>query len=188
MKEAKLLGTIITDDLKWNRNTEELVKNANKRMRLLHAASKYTSKISDLKTIYSAFIRSKLDHSSVVWHSGISKKNIKAIERIQKAAVKVILKNKYTSYEEGLKFLNLENLEERRIKQSLNFAKKCLRNEKVRNMFSVNKNKSMKTRNSEKYKVNFAKSERYKKSPVINFQRLLNQHDQDSKWMINIDK
>ena len=33
MKEMKLLGTYITDDLKWNRNTEELVKNANKRMR-----------------------------------------------------------------------------------------------------------------------------------------------------------
>ena len=25
-KEAKLLGTIITDNLKWDRNTEELVK------------------------------------------------------------------------------------------------------------------------------------------------------------------
>ena len=73
VNEAKLLGTIITSDLSWNRNTEELVKNANKRMRLLHAASKYTSKISNLKTIYTAFIRSKLDHSSVVWHSSISK-------------------------------------------------------------------------------------------------------------------
>ena len=63
--ETKLLGTIVTNNLSWNRNTEELVKDANKRMRLLHAASKYTSKLSDLKTIYTAFIRSKLDHSSV---------------------------------------------------------------------------------------------------------------------------
>ena len=60
VEESKLLGTIITSDLKWKRNTEEIVKNANKRMRILHAAAKYTSKISDLKTIYNMFIRSKL--------------------------------------------------------------------------------------------------------------------------------
>ena len=33
--ETKLLGTIVTNNLSWNRNTEELVKDANKRMRLL---------------------------------------------------------------------------------------------------------------------------------------------------------
>ena len=45
----------------------------------------------------------------------------------------------------------------------------------------------MKTRNSNKYKINFAKSERYKKSPVINFQRMLNQHEQGKRWIMNID-
>ena len=52
VKEAKLLGQIITDDLKWERNTEEIVKSCNKRMRILHKASKFTGKISDLKIIY----------------------------------------------------------------------------------------------------------------------------------------
>ena len=32
IKEAKLLGTYITDDLKWNRNTTEIVKKAYRRM------------------------------------------------------------------------------------------------------------------------------------------------------------
>ena len=36
--EAKLLGTYITSDLKWNKNTDYLIKEANERMRLLHAA------------------------------------------------------------------------------------------------------------------------------------------------------
>ena len=89
--EAKLLGTHITSDLTWNKNTDELVKNANKRMRLLHAASKLTSKTSDMKTIYTAFIRSKLDHSSVLWHSGLSKKNRKGYRKLL-LRVKVILK------------------------------------------------------------------------------------------------
>ena len=44
VEETKLLGTIITSDLKWKRNTEEIVKDANKRMRILHAAAKFTAK------------------------------------------------------------------------------------------------------------------------------------------------
>ena len=58
----------------------QIVKDANKRMRLLHAASKYISKISDMKTIYTAFLRRKLDHSSVVWQSGLSKNKTKSLK------------------------------------------------------------------------------------------------------------
>ena len=36
IEETKLLGTIVTSDLKWSKNTEFLVKKANARMRLLH--------------------------------------------------------------------------------------------------------------------------------------------------------
>ena len=35
VQEAKLLGTIVTNNLKWDRNTEFIVKKANKRMELL---------------------------------------------------------------------------------------------------------------------------------------------------------
>ena len=66
VQETKLLGTIITSDLKWEKNTDKIVKDANKRLRLLHAASKFSSRTSDLKTIY-LFIRSKLEQSAVVW-------------------------------------------------------------------------------------------------------------------------
>ena len=45
VKETKLLGTYITDDLKWNRNTEEIVKSAWKRMQLL------CKTVNDLKNI-----------------------------------------------------------------------------------------------------------------------------------------
>ena len=116
LKETKLLGVHITEDLKWNRNTEELVKSANKRMRLLHAASKYTSKISDLRTIYKMFIRSILEYSAVLWHSSLTEKNTSDIERIQKTAVKIILNDRDMSYEEGLKRLHLDKLKKRREK------------------------------------------------------------------------
>ena len=49
VNETKLLGTIISDDLKWNRNTDNIVKETNKRMQLLHKASKFTNNTRDLK-------------------------------------------------------------------------------------------------------------------------------------------
>ena len=43
LHETKLLGVYIPNDLKWNKNTEVLVKDANKRMRILHKAAKFTT-------------------------------------------------------------------------------------------------------------------------------------------------
>ena len=73
-KETKLLGTFITDDLKWDKNTSKLVKKGFQRMQLLNKAAKFTSKIQDLKKIYMTYIRSILEQSAVVWHSSLTKK------------------------------------------------------------------------------------------------------------------
>ena len=179
MKEAKLLGTIITEDLKWSRNTEEIVKSANKRLRILHAASKFTGKISDLKIIYMMFIRSKLDSSSVVWHNSLTEKDINSLERVQKASVKIILKNNYKNYESALEMLNLDTLCDRRRKQSLKFAKDCLKHEQMKQMFPINeKNSQVQTRHKEMYKVNKANTERYRQSAVPYLQRLLNEEEE----------
>ena len=50
--KAKLLGTIITNDLKWEENTSDIVKKANPRLQLLLKASEYTNDPSDLKQMY----------------------------------------------------------------------------------------------------------------------------------------
>ena len=178
VREAKLLGQILTDDLKWERNTEEIVKSCNKRMRILHEASKFTGKISDLKLIYTMYIRSKLDSSCVVWHSSLTEKQINSLERCQKAAIKVILKNNYKNYEDALKFLDLDSLQERRRKQCLKFAKDCIRNEKMKQMFPLNvQNSGLQTRHKQTFKVNKAYTERYKQSAIPYMQRLLNEDE-----------
>ena len=41
--KTKLLGVIITNDLKWHENTKHIVKNANMKMRMLHKFSKEQS-------------------------------------------------------------------------------------------------------------------------------------------------
>ena len=83
--ETKLLGTYLTSDLKWNKNTSELIKKAYKRMPLLSRAAAYTSNSQDLKRIYLTYVRSILDQSAVLWHSSLTKK----IEMILKESKKL---------------------------------------------------------------------------------------------------
>ena len=55
MDRAKLLGVIITNDLKWDANTESLVKRANSRMELLRKVASFGTSIEG-KVIYTDFL------------------------------------------------------------------------------------------------------------------------------------
>ena len=122
------------------------------------------------------FIRSILENSCVVWHSSLTEQDSEDIERVQKAACKVILKEFYEGYDNALKSLRLEKLKDRRESLCLSFAKKCLRNEKLKSMFPLNRNKRS-LRNQNNYLVKFAATERYRKSAIPHMQNLLNEHE-----------
>ena len=173
--EVKLLGVVITRDLKWHKNTSYLTKKANKKMRMLHLASKFTRNRDHLKHIYKTFIRCNLEFSSTVWHSSLTQADRQDLERIQKAAVKVILKNDYESYEQALGLLKIESLDQRRETMALKFAKNSLKNHNFSKLFPLKMaNHQMKVRNSEKYVVNTSKTKRYQESAVPYLQGLLN--------------
>ena len=86
------------------------------------------------------------------------------------------------NYKDGLQKLQLENLNNRRKAICLKFAKNCLINEKVSSMFPkyLSKHK-MKKRKTPKFKVNMAKTERYKKSSIPYMVQLLNQDNENRK-------
>ena len=185
VSETKLLGTHITNDLKWDKNTSELVKKAFQRMQILYRAASFTTRKQDLKRIYKTFVRSILEHSAVVWHSSLTQKNMNALERVQKAAVKLIMGEKYVGYNDGLKNLNLESLHNRREKMCLKFAKNCLKNDKVKGIFSKNEsNHKMIKRKSKLYAEKLIKTKRYKNSAIPYMVRLLNKEEQKKKSMI----
>ena len=173
---TRLLGTIITNDLRWDQNTSHLVKKANARMELLRRVASFGTDIQDLKTIYILFVRSQLEQSSVVWHSSLTEQQKNDLERVQKSALKIILGAKYESYQKALNILDLEPLDQRRDYLCLKFAQKCMKNEKTKQMFPLNeKDHNMDLRKTEKFKVMHANTDRLKKSPIIYMQHLLNQ-------------
>ena len=175
VEETKLLGTIVSNDLKWEKNTDNIVKKANKRMELLRKISSFGASWDELKNIYLLYIRSLLEQSCTVWYSGLTEESSQDLERIQKTALKIIMQEKYVSYENALSKLDLENLVDRRESLCLQFAKKCLRNDKMKDLFRENnKVHNMKTRFEEFYKIDHARTGRLMNSPIIYMQRLLN--------------
>ena len=169
VSEAKVLGVWITEDMKWHRNSSEVVKNAYARMTILRKLGAFQVPIDDLLNIYVLFIRSRLEHSAVVWHSALTQGEEIELERVQKVALRLILQEKYESYENALTVTNLETLKDRREFLCLKFAKKCTRSEQSMDMFPLNQN-----HHHEKYKVTFAKTDRLKDSAIPYMQRLLN--------------
>ena len=172
---TKLLGTIVSDNLKWDLNTKDLVKRANQRMEILRKVAGFCDSQQDLKEIYILFIRSILEQSAVVWHSSITEEQKESLERVQKSALRIILGHNYSSYQNALNKMDLQTLEERRETLCLNFARKCIKHEQLKQMFPLNNpNRQMNTRHKEKYKVEFANTGRLQKSPIIYMQKLLN--------------
>ena len=146
-------------------------------MQFLHKASKFTNNVKGLKQIYISQIRSKLEQSAVVWHSSLTKRNKSDLERIQKAALRVILKDRYQSYSGALKTLGIESLEKRREELCLKFAKSCLKIEKFRKFFPLNKKEHCMTmRGSEKFALHKYSSVRYRDSAIPYMKRLLNEY------------
>lgn len=113
----------------------------------------------------------------MVWNSSITKGEQLDIERVQKCALRVILKEDYTSYEDSLEICNLDTLKARRNKLSLSFAIKCTNNENTSDMFPLRDNVAN-TRNGEKYVVTHASTDRLMNSAIPFMQRLLNKHGQ----------
>ena len=82
----------------------------------------------------------------------------------------------FSTYKGGLDTLNLDSLEKRRKVLTLRLAKTSLADGLLRDLFPLRSQEHvMKTRKSEKYLVTHAHTERFRKSPIITMQRMLNQ-------------
>ena len=112
-----------------------------------------------------------------MWDSSLTQKDRDNIERVQKNALRTILKGSYTTYENALELIDLETLEERRYTLCLKFAKKCQKNSYASESFKHKEQiHHMDLRNTEKIKVNKTLKSRYQISAVPFMQNILNKH------------
>ena len=184
VNEIKLLGTIITNNLKWDKNTKLLVKRAYSRMEILRQMSKFTNSVKDKVQIYKAYIRSVIEQSSVVWGQAIAQKNKSELERVQKVAVSLMTNSK-DPYKVKLKQLNLETLQARRDKLSLRFSENCVKNPRTKTMFKENKKEhKMKLRRKEKFFITPVRTVGLQKSAKPTMARHMNKKHEENQLMI----
>ena len=173
--ECKLLGVIIENNMSFKKNTQSIIKRAYKRMIILEKLYEFHLPVEEMINIYILFIRSVVEQSCVVWHSALSEDDHIALERVQKAALRIILDSEYTDYKSALFLTNLETLRSRRKYLCLKFAQKCVKTGKLSDLFPIIR-KNINTRPHEKFHVTKAKTERLAKSTVPYLQRLLNEN------------
>ena len=122
--ESKIVGVWLQSDLKWGKNTRELVKKAYSRLSMISKLKYVGVSTEDLLDVYVLFIRSIVEYCAVVWHSSLTSEQSNSLEMIQKTCLRVILGENYVSYGAALEMCDLVTLSQRREDRCLSFARK----------------------------------------------------------------
>ena len=170
--ETKLVGVMVSHNLRWAKNTEYICSKARKKLWILSRLDKLGLNESILFDVYTKEIRSVLELAVPVWHSGLTRTQSNDIERIQKLAFKLILKENYLTYNSACKKLATQTLQERRVKLCRTFAIKNLESE---NPFLEKLTKNINTRQSKMKAKEFkCNTTRFYKSSLPYLARLIN--------------
>ncbi len=84
------LGTIISQDLKWDNHIESIVKKAQQRLYFLRQLRKFNLPQELLIQFYSAIIESILYTSITVWFSSATKSDLRRLRRVVRTAERII--------------------------------------------------------------------------------------------------
>ena len=87
---AKILGVMISSDLKWNNHIVDCIKKANKRLYFIVLLKRARVPLNDIVNFYCTTIRPVLEYCAPVFHHALPAYLTEDIERIQKRALSII--------------------------------------------------------------------------------------------------
>ena len=87
VSEAKLLGVVLSDDLKWNRHIDYICKKAVKGLYALRLLKRNALPSHILISTYCTHIRPIVEYACQVWHYGLPQYLSDQVEKIQKRAL-----------------------------------------------------------------------------------------------------
>ena len=181
VEETKLLGLSIRSDMKWVTNTQNMVRRANKRLWVIRRLKSLGASHENLVNVFTKQVRCVLELAAPAWQGSITLTERQDLERVQKSPCHIILGEKYSTYKEALKVLNLETLEFRRNKLSLKFALKAEKHEKFKSWFKPTCKKVYTRSSTQKYCDVKANTTRFQKSPLSFITRILNLYYKNKK-------
>ena len=90
VESYRFLGTIITQDLKWDLNIKSLIKKAHQRMYFLRQLKKFHLPKTMMVHFYTAIIESILTSSITIWYAAATVKDGSGLQHIIRTAERVI--------------------------------------------------------------------------------------------------
>ena len=123
----KYLGVLLTSNLSWSSHVDNICIKARRVLGLLYRRFYGSTSQSSLKQLYLSLVRPHMEYACQVWDPHLMKDR-KAIEDVQKFALKVVTSKWDSSYNELLEFAELKPLEDRRVELKLGLLFKIVHN------------------------------------------------------------
>ena len=174
--EAKILDLWLQNNLKWSSHIEHTLEKANKKLFMLRTLKKFGFSSEELCIVYKGYVRPILEYADVVWHSGITIKQTKEFEQVQKRACRIIQGNKYTSYPNALAVFKLDSLADRRKEHCVKFAQGLVNNVHTITIMPPTREAchGRMLRNNHHFSSLPSRTSRYYNSPIPFFTRICN--------------
>ena len=176
VEEMRILGLIVRLDMKWSSNCEHIVGTALHRLWVLKRLKSQVANNDDLLDVYFKQVRSVLELAVPAWHSGLTLAESADIERVQRAAVQIILVSGFTSYRAALKQFGLNTLQVRRTNLCKKFGNKAVKHPKHEKWFKPNARTAVTRQEQPKYCPEVSKTKRFDNSPISYLTTLLNKY------------
>ena len=170
----KLLGVIVTSDLKWHKNTKHIVNKAFGKLWMLRRLKTMGASRKTLIDVYSKHVRSVVEFAAVVWTSGLTKDEITQIERVQKCAFAIVLCQDYLSYNNACETLDMDTLSKRREVLSYHFAEKASKHPEHSQWFVQNVANTNTRSKKPPYMPAQGRTQQFAKSTIPYLTKLLN--------------
>ena len=172
VEKYKLLGLVISSNLKFNDNTSYICKRGYSKLYLLRRFKKLGASTEILKDVYLNQIRYLLIYGVPAWGPLISNNESIDIERIQKCALKLIYNTH--SYTQALEISGLITLKQRREDLCKKFTHKALKHNLFQSWFRA-RNSTINTRQKkDKFVEVPARTQRFYRSAIPSMTRIAN--------------
>ena len=171
VRECKILGIFINDNLKWETHIEYICKKAYGRIWMLRRMMELALDYQIILDFYFKEIRSVLEYGCVVFHSGLSKKLSNTIENVQKNILSMLaayIGIKFSNNEACIFFI-AEQLYSRRCELQKTFARRN------KHMFTkVTSKPYLRSADKQLFKEYTCRTKRYQTSPWVALVHLAN--------------
>ena len=181
VEETRLLGIVLTPDLRWQANTLSICTKAMSKMWLLRRMKAMGLEPELIFDYYSKEVRALTEQAVAIWSSGLTKAQSQEIEKIQKVSMKVILGDQYKTYDKACELFKVAKLSIRRLELCTKYALKLYKSDRSSEFFTPT-TRSVNTRGDQPLLVEeISRTARCYNAPHNFLTRLVNQNEHKLK-------